>query len=212
MTAGSKRPILVVESDPESLNALCRLLQREFAVYAASSAWEALEVLCHDEIHVIIAGQRLPEMTGMELLRRVQQLRPATVRIALAAYCDLRAVIGASEEVELFRYLTKPWDGDEVRSTLRQACMQYDQAAAQQQLLGNLQSYQRECLLFLEGLRHGSFGELNLQGHLKLVELAANGEAVLDGVLETDAFGLDREADRAQRQPAPPLPSRCPTH
>jgi CheY-like chemotaxis protein len=212
MNVGSKHPILVVEGDPESLHALSRLLQREFVVYTAANAGEALEVLRHADIHVIMAGQRLPEMSGMDLLRCVQEDWPATVRIALAAYCDLRGVIEASEEVNLFRHLTKPWDGDEVRSMLRHACARYHQAAAREQLLGNLQSYQRECLLFLEGLRHGSFGELNLEGHLKLMELAANGGALRDGAREATTLGQDDQADRALWHPASLRRSHCHTH
>src|SRR5689334_14191012 len=111
----SKRAILVVEGDAESREALCRTLQAEFEVYAAGDAGEALELLRQRSVHVIVAGQRLPETTGMALLDCVQRQWPATIRVALAGYCDLKAVIEASEPVGLFGYLTKPCDADEAR-------------------------------------------------------------------------------------------------
>lgn len=200
---GNKRPILVVEGDAESREALCRLLQREFAVYGAADAWEALETVRQRDIQVVIAGQRLPEMTGMELLHRVARLSPATVRIALAAYADLRAVIEASADVPLFRYLTKPCDGEELLMVVRQAGGQYDQAREQQELLRRLQVHQMECLQFLDALRRGGFGAISLPGHAQAMELVALGDVLLDHLHGATASGADAWIDGVGEVPVP---------
>src|SRR5207249_3043226 len=135
MTQESKHPILVVDDEPEILFSLRALLRRDFDVHTAESGAEALEVLAQQPIHVVMTDQRMPELTGVELLTRVMGEWPDAVRMVFTGYADIKAVIDAINQGHIFRYVTKPWDPDELLSVLRQACEEYLRIAAQQRLL-----------------------------------------------------------------------------
>ena len=69
-----------------------------------------------------MTDQRMPQMTGVELLQRAQEECPEAVRIIFTGYADIKAVIDAINQGQIYRYLTKPWDPDELVAVLRQAC------------------------------------------------------------------------------------------
>jgi DNA-binding NtrC family response regulator len=179
MWGESKRPILVVEHDAEVLNSLRRLLRAEFELHTAGSAAEALNVLRQQPVQVVLTGQRLPEGTGVELLRQVRQERPDLVGVVCAGYCDLKAVIEALSHGHVYRCVTKPCDAEELRAALHQAGEQYDQAAELRQLLVRLHGYRAQCLEFMQGLREGEFGTLNFRGRAQAEELARAGSVLL---------------------------------
>src|SRR5438876_9853498 len=122
MSENARPPILVVDDEPEILYSLRGLLRREFEVHSAESAREAMEILKARPVHVVMTDQRMPEMTGVELLRQVQGEWPDAIRMVFTGYADIKAVIDAINHGRIFRYITKPWDPDELRSVLRQAC------------------------------------------------------------------------------------------
>src|SRR4029077_664984 len=109
--------------------------------HTANSGAEALEVLRKHPIHVIMSDQRMPEMTGVELLRRSQDECPEAIRIVFTGYADIKAVIDAINQGQDYRYLTKPWDPDELVTVLRQACDHYDRLAERRRLLFDLHDY-----------------------------------------------------------------------
>ncbi len=150
MTMTSKHPILLVDDEPEILFSLRGLLRREFDLHTAQSGAEALALLQQQPIHVIIADQRMPEMTGVELLQRVQKDYPQAIRIVFTGYADLKAVIDAVNRAQIYRYLTKPWDPDEFREVLHQACDRYDCLTERQRLLLDLRDYLARCQPLLQ--------------------------------------------------------------
>src|SRR5215213_10169769 len=106
MTHSSKHPILVVDDEADILFSLRALLRRDFEVHTAESGAQALEVLRQHPVHVIMSDQRMPEMTGAELLSRTRGEYPQAVRIIFTGYADLKAVIDAVNRGEIYRYLT----------------------------------------------------------------------------------------------------------
>ncbi len=150
MTRANKHPILLVDDEPEILFSLQGLLRREFDLHTAQGGAEALAVLQQQPMHVIIADQRMPEMTGVELLKLVQKQHPQTIRIVFTGYADLKAVIDAVNKAQIYRYLTKPWDPDEFREVLHQACEQYDRITERQRLLTDVKDYLNRCQPLLE--------------------------------------------------------------
>jgi len=96
-------------------------MQREFTVLTATSAREALDVFQRTRIHVVVTDQRMPEITGIELLTRLKEISPNTVGILLTGYADLDAIIASINEGEVFRYITKPWNNVELRNKVFQA-------------------------------------------------------------------------------------------
>jgi diguanylate cyclase (GGDEF)-like protein/PAS domain S-box-containing protein len=117
-----RRTLLLIDDEPNILNSLKRLFRREnYRVLTASSGREALEVLAVNTVQVIISDQRMPEMSGVELLSRVKELYPDTVRIVLSGYSELATVTDAINRGAIWKYLSKPWDDDLLRDQVQQA-------------------------------------------------------------------------------------------
>jgi DNA-binding NtrC family response regulator len=149
MAETNKHSILLVDDEPEILFSLRGLLRRDFEIHTAESGSAAIEVLKQHVIHVIMTDQRMPDMTGVQLLHRVSGEYPQAIRIVFTGYADIKAVIDAVNEGHIYRYITKPWDPDELLSVLRQACAEFDRLVAHQLLLRDLRSFLATCLPLL---------------------------------------------------------------
>src|SRR5205823_2737833 len=86
-----------------------------------------------------MTDQRMPEMTGVELLHHVRETHPDAIRLLFTGYADIRAVIDAINRGSVYRYITKPWDPDELQIIIRQAAEQYDLLVERKRLLAELQ-------------------------------------------------------------------------
>src|SRR5207253_597332 len=128
----TKHPVLLVDDEPEILFSLRGLLRREFEIHTAASGAEALDVLRQHTVHVLMTDQRMPSMTGVELLRQAREICPEAIRIMFTGYADLRAVVDAVNQGQIYRYLTKPWDPDELETLLHEACAHYERIAERQ--------------------------------------------------------------------------------
>lgn len=118
----SVQTLLLVDDEPNILSSLSRLLRREgYTILKATSPIEAFELLAKHPTQVVISDQRMPEMSGTEFLSRVRQLYPDTVRLVLTGYTDLESVTGAINRGAIYKFLTKPWDDDQLREQIREA-------------------------------------------------------------------------------------------
>jgi DNA-binding NtrC family response regulator len=158
--AAIKHPILLVDDEPEILFSLRGLLRMEFDLYTAESGAEALEILHRQPVHVIMTDQRMPQMTGVQLLRLAQGECPEAIRIVFTGYADIKAVIDAINQGQVYRYLTKPWDPDELVTVLHQACDQYDRLAERRRLLFDLHDYVNRGQALLQQLGNGQAAEV----------------------------------------------------
>jgi response regulator RpfG family c-di-GMP phosphodiesterase len=158
VTTDDKPAILVVDDESEILYSLRGLLRKEYDFHAAQSGYEGLKVLERAAIQVVLADQRMPEMTGVDFLAQVRARYPDTTRLLLTGYADLHAVIDAINHGHVFHYITKPWDPDGLRLVLRQACERHDQLAERRRLLADVNTYLGQCLDLLKGLRDESHG------------------------------------------------------
>lgn len=136
-----KPAILLVDDEPEILFSLKALLRQEFVLHTAESGREALEILRQFPIQVIMTDQRMPEMTGVELMGRVKTQYPDAIRIIFTGYADIKAVVDAINHGGLYRYITKPWDPDELIDLLQGAVSEYDALVRERELLTNLHQY-----------------------------------------------------------------------
>jgi len=114
-------PILYVDDEPHNLTVFRRCFAETFTVFTASSGREALELLGHQDVAVLIADQRMPEMTGVALSEIVKEQFPAVMRILMTAYADYDAVVDSVNLGEVYRYIQKPWDRALLGETLRGA-------------------------------------------------------------------------------------------
>lgn len=135
--------LLAVDDEQSSLNSIFRTLRREYEVILSLSGQAALEVLKEQEIAVILADQRMPEMSGVELFNRSSKLQPHAVRILITGYTDIEAIIQAINDGKVFYYITKPWEPEELRIIVRRAAEQYRLVTENQRLLKELESANR---------------------------------------------------------------------
>jgi putative nucleotidyltransferase with HDIG domain len=114
--------VLFVDDEVNILKALQRLLRSEHMnVLCASRAQEALELLDKQACQVVVTDQRMPEMSGVDLLSQVRQRFPDIVRMMLTGYTEMDVAVDAINRGEIYRLITKPWNDDELRATIRQA-------------------------------------------------------------------------------------------
>ena len=104
------------------LRALTRALRRDgYRILTAIGAHEAFEILAKNEVQVIISDQRMPGISGTEFLSKVKEMHPDTVRIVLSGYTDLSAVTDAINRGAIYKFLTKPWNDEDLRMQIREA-------------------------------------------------------------------------------------------
>lgn len=121
-TPASGRPTLLLVDDEERiLRSLRMLFAADYRVLMTTNGHEALEMLSRERVHVLISDQRMPLMSGVELLRQARERSPETMRLLLTGYADLDAIVGSINEGEVFRYLGKPWNAEEIRATVAAA-------------------------------------------------------------------------------------------
>ena len=113
--------ILFVDDEERILRSLAMQFRRHYEVLTESDPWRALERLKTERIQVLVSDQRMPQMSGAELLAQARERYPETLRILLTGYSDLDAAVDALNDGGIFRYLTKPWNPQEMAFTLRQA-------------------------------------------------------------------------------------------
>ncbi len=121
--------LLVVDDDASILSALQRCLRREgYRILTTTNPGRAFELLASSRVDVVVSDCRMSGMSGNEFLDRVRQLHPATVRILLTGYTELTSVVDAVNRGGVFKFVTKPWDNEALRMTLRQAFRRYAQS------------------------------------------------------------------------------------
>lgn len=112
--------ILAVDDDEGNLVVLEDLLIDDYEVVTTTSPHEALQLAAETEFDMIISDQRMPGITGVELLSRLQESFPDTVRMIISAYSDAKAILQAINEGQVYRFILKPWDPQEVDTIVRQ--------------------------------------------------------------------------------------------
>jgi DNA-binding NtrC family response regulator len=146
-------PILVVDDEPDNLDAFRFNFRRVFKILTASGGEEALEVLKSEDVGVIVTDQRMPKLTGLELLREARKLRPDAVGIILTAFTDIEVLVDAINQLHVYRYITKPWDAKEVKGVLLHALERFHLVRENRRLTEQLQQYAG----YLSSEMHGAF-------------------------------------------------------
>ena len=153
-------PILIVDDEQDNLDAFRFNFRRSLTILSAQSGPEALEVLEANDVAVIVTDQRMPKMTGLELLAEARKLRPDAVGIILTAFTDVDVLIEAINLGNIYRYITKPWDAKEVRGMLRQAAERFHLRRENSRLVEQLREYSG----YLSNEIHGAWDFGNIIG------------------------------------------------
>ena len=118
--------IMIVDDEPANLRTLERLFRTDYQVVTAASGDDALALLEQHNVALMISDQRMPGMTGIELMVKTVTLRPQMVKILLTGYTDVGALIEALNSGLVYRYLTKPWNNSDLRNTVSRALEHYE--------------------------------------------------------------------------------------
>ncbi len=190
--------VLFVDDEERVLSALSALFEGSCEVETAPSGAAALERLKEKRFLVVVSDQRMPEMTGVEFLRQAKSLAPNTVRLLLTGYSDLAAIVGSVNDSEVFRFVSKPWQQEELQATLAEAvsvAIALEAAAARRAAPGSRGTAapkSRAAVLVLgdaalaraaRELSGGAFPVLEAAGSVAALELLAREEV---GVLVCD--------------------------
>ncbi len=121
-----KYKILIVDDEPSNLRALERLFRQKHDVLTATSGADALALLEHHDVALLISDQRMPEMSGIELVQRTVKSRPHMVRILLTGYTDVSSLIEAINSGHVYKYVTKPWNNEDLVMTVARALQHFE--------------------------------------------------------------------------------------
>lgn len=118
--------LMVVDDEPDNLDLLYRTFRRDFEVFKAENGFSALDLLDSEgEMAVIISDQRMPRMNGTEFLSRTVDRFPDTIRIVLTGYTDVEDLVEAINSGKVFKYITKPWNPEKLKTVVFQAAETY---------------------------------------------------------------------------------------
>jgi response regulator RpfG family c-di-GMP phosphodiesterase len=130
--------LLAVDDEPANLRMLERLFRREYRVLTANNGVEALQLLSREDVALIITDQRMPGMSGTELLRQTLRTRPETVRIILTGYTDVDSLTDAINTTRVYKFVSKPWDPEMLEQIVRDAIREHEECIQQRQLVEGL--------------------------------------------------------------------------
>ena len=166
-----KYKIMIVDDEPVNLRTLERVFRQDYHVVTAESGAEALSLLEQHEVALMISDQRMPEMTGIELMKNTVALRPQMVKLLLTGYTDVGALIEAINCGLVYRYLTKPWNNDDLRLTVTRALEHYEMMKSKHRL--GMENQRLRALL--DGI-----GELVTEGMAQVTAAPQTANAELD--------------------------------
>jgi response regulator RpfG family c-di-GMP phosphodiesterase len=140
--ARTKYCLLIVDDEPHVCDSVHDLLRREFRVLKANSAEEGYRLMQQEEVHIVMSDQRMPQISGVELLTKLKARYPQAIRMLFTGFADLDSVITAINQGHIFRFVRRPWQPEELLMAVRQAATEYDRletaARDREQLLEEL--------------------------------------------------------------------------
>jgi adenylate cyclase len=181
--------ILIVDDEPRVLDSLEALLAMDYRVLRADRPEAALDLLAREEIALVISDQRMPGMSGTELLSRSCEVAPETVRVLLTAFTDADALMQSINVANIYHFILKPWDPTELTHTVRRGVERYRMAAERELLLRDLAAKNADLEGTLADLRaaqerivHEAGARAQLQRYVspRLADMALGNPNLLD--------------------------------
>jgi len=121
-----KHCLLIVDDEPNVCDSVHDLLRREFRVLKAHSAEEGYQLMQQEEVHIVMSDQRMPQISGVELLTKLKARYPQAVRMLFTGFADLESVIAAINQGHIFQFIRKPWQPEDLLASVRQAAYEFD--------------------------------------------------------------------------------------
>jgi response regulator RpfG family c-di-GMP phosphodiesterase len=157
-----KHCLLIVDDEPNVCDSVADLLRREFRVLKANSAEEGCRIMLEEAVHIVMSDQRMPQITGVELLTKVKVRYPHAIRMLFTGFADLESIIAAINQGHVYQFMKKPWQPEELIAAVRQAAAEFDRLDAmaheREQLAAEVAALmQRVAALETEVQRLGSY-------------------------------------------------------
>lgn len=148
-----KHRILMVDDEANVLKALKRLFfDTDYKLFTAESGARGLEICQEEEIDLVISDYRMPEMTGVQFLSKVMELHPHTMRIILSGYADVSAIVEAINDGHVYKFLSKPWNDQDLLTTVQRSLEHFDLLNENRSLLDNLKAANSELQKLTDNL------------------------------------------------------------
>ena len=138
VAAKPKYPILYIDDEENNLISFKSTFRREYDIHVATSGQQGLEIMEQNEIHLVITDQRMAEMTGVEFLEKVMFLYPDCMRMIMTGFSDMDAIIQAINKGNIYRYIAKPWNREELKITIDSAFEVYNLKSQNKHLIEDL--------------------------------------------------------------------------
>jgi two-component system, NtrC family, response regulator HupR/HoxA len=135
-----KYELLLVDDEMANLQKLQRTFMGQYGIHSAQSGEEALKILQKTQVDAIITDQKMPTMTGMEFLERSQKIYPKMVRIVLTGFAEVNDLIEAINSGKVDKYITKPWEPDNLRLVVQDALEKMELVRENERLAAELQT------------------------------------------------------------------------
>ncbi|MFC3881904.1 hybrid sensor histidine kinase/response regulator [Algoriphagus namhaensis] len=168
----SKINVLYIDDEDNNLKSFRATLRRDFNVFTAIDGEAGLEIARNEEVHVVIADQRMPGMTGTEFFEKMIQINPDPIRILLTGYSDISSVIDAINKGEVYRFIDKPWNIEQIKNSIKNAADLFFMRRELKEKNKKLEKLQSEMNQFVYSLSHELRGPLmSISGVAKLAKM-----------------------------------------
>lgn len=164
--------VLYIDDEDNNLKSFRASLRKDFKIFTAIDAEEGLRIAKEEEVHVVIADQRMPGMTGTEFFEQLVKINPDPIRILLTGYSDIASVIDAINKGEVYRFIDKPWNIEQIKNSIKNAADIYFMRSELKEKSVKLQKLHSEMNQFVYSLSHELRGPLmSISGISKLAKL-----------------------------------------
>jgi two-component system response regulator PhcR len=164
--------VLYIDDEENNLQAFKATFRRQYEVYTAISAADGLKILESIEIHVVVADQKMPNLTGVEFFKSISVTHPDPVRILLTGYTDIEALADAINHGHIYRYITKPWSELDLHSSLKNAYEAYRNKVDLRNKIEELEKTNNELNRFIYSISHELRAPLvSVMGIINLVKM-----------------------------------------
>lgn len=164
--------VLYIDDEDNNLQSFRATLRKDFKIFTAIDADEGLRIAKEEEVHVVIADQRMPGMTGTEFFEELVKFNPDPIRILLTGYSDIASVIDAINKGEVYRFIDKPWNIEQIRNSIKNAADIFFMRRELKEKNFKLQKLHSEMNQFVYSLSHELRGPLmSISGVSKLAKL-----------------------------------------
>lgn len=190
----NKIQVLYIDDEDNNLKSFKATLRKDFKIFTAIDAEEGLRIAQREEIHVCIADQRMPGMTGTEFFEQMVKINPDPIRILLTGYSDISSVIDAINKGEVYRFIDKPWNIEQIRNSIKNAADIYFMRTELKDKTLRLKKLHSEMNQFVYSLSHELRGPLmSISGVSKLAKLEIEDPHILEyfEMIDSATFKLD---------------------